>query len=779
MFGKGRTAMNTKRVGILTFHQANNYGAALQAFALKSYCETLGYESHIINYKSLGHADEVTPFKDFMKESNKKRAFIKFVRSLMSLPGDQKRAASFQDFRHKYLEESIQCDTIKDIVDLEYDVYIAGSDQIWNYQITSMKFDPVFFLQFHTKAIRIIYAASSQDTPFPLDWELKFKKILEKTDAIISVREKKLADYVSSVTGHIFPTVADPTILAGKEILDEVPTYKKIKTPYILIYQIDSNPYSDVSVKNLEKRFKCPVFTMTVPRLGSIHGRKGTMGPEGFMGLLKNAEFLVTNSFHGIALSLLYEKQFFVYENGGVMSRIDGLLKQVGLIDRKIKLVRDIDLNNKINYAKVTPIVRTIQEQARNFLREALKGNSVQAVIDAPSLENRKIPVKDRQKEQCCGCSACADVCPVKAISMKADEEGFLYPIINENKCINCKLCDNVCGFEKVKKRSEPYELPFAYGVKYKVQSERESSRSGAAFIGISNIVLENNGIVYGAVMQKDFTVKHMRAENVKQRDEMKKAKYVQSTMSGICTSVERDLKDNKLVLFSGTPCQVAGIKSYLSLKKIPDDKFYSCDLVCHGVPSPLIWGKYVKFIAQKYHTQIVEANFRDKEFGWDSHCETFTLADRNKKIVSRNYTDMFYDHIMFRPACHVCPFANVQRPGDITLADFWGIEKHDRTFDDNRGVSLVLVNSPAGKKLFDEAAPQFEYFVCDVQDCLQPTLIKPSAPSPRREEFWKDLRRMPFDKFIKKYTTPISLQGKVKKCIKEILYAVGVRNHP
>ena len=777
--GRGRTGMEKKKIGILTFHQANNYGAAIQAFALKCYCETLGYEAHIINYKSLGNADKITPFQDFMQESNKKKAFIKLVRSLMSLVGDKKRASMFLEFRHKYFDESMQCHTLKDIADLKYDVYIAGSDQIWNYQITSMKFDPVFFLQFNNKARRIIYAASSQDTPFPLDWELKFKKMLEKTDAIVSIREKKLADYVSALTNHTFPVVADPTILAGKEILDKIPTYRKNSTPYILIYQIDSNPYSDVSVKTLEKKFKRPVYTMTVPRLGSIHGRKGDAGPEEFMGLLKNADFLVTNSFHGIALSLIYEKQFYVYENGGVMSRIDGLLKQAGLLNRKIKLVRDIDLNNKIDYAKVTPMIKTMQGYAREFLQEALKGNTVQPLMEAASMDNKRVSVKDKRREECCGCSACADICPVKAIEMKTDEEGFLYPVINNDKCINCKMCDNVCSFEKVQKRPKPFDLPLAYGVKYKIQSERESSRSGAAFIGISNVVLQNNGVVYGAVMQSDFSVKHMRAENTKQRDEMKKAKYVQSTMVGICAGIEKDLRDNREVLFSGTPCQVAGVKSYLHMKKIPDDKFYSCDLVCHGVPSPLIWKKNIKFIEEKYHTQIVEANFRDKEFGWDSHCESFILKGRKKKVVSRNYTDMFYDHIMFRPSCHICPFANVQRPGDITLADFWGIEKHDRAFDDNRGVSLVLVNSRAGKELFDKAAPQFDFFACDIQNCLQPTLIRPSAPSPRREEFWKDLRGMSFDKFIKKYTTPISIQGKVKKCIKEALYMVGIRKHP
>ena len=775
--------MGRRTIGILTFHQANNYGAVLQAFALKSYCETLGYDAYVINYRSLGSADKVTPVKDFLTAHDKKRAFPKLIRSFMSVIGDKKRANSFSEFRRKYLDESVFCYSIDDIKALNYDVYIAGSDQIWNYRITNMRFDPVFFLQFHTEARKIIYAASSHDTPFPLNWELKFKTMIEKTDAIIGIREKKLADYVYQITGKDYPVVVDPTILAGKDVLDQIQKGNKKKNfPYILIYQIDANPYSDVSVKTLERRFKCPVYTMTVPRLGSIHGRKGEVGPEEFLLLLKNAKFLVTNSFHGIALSLLYEKQFFVYENGGVMSRIDGLLKQTGLVDRKIKMVQDINLDCKIDYNKVTPIIEEMRNWSRRFLYEALQGKQMlkqDCNNNNDNKEDNQTYLENKKKENCCGCSVCADICPVHAIEMKTDLEGFLYPEIDNVKCISCNLCNQVCNFKPIKRGGKELDIPLAYGVKHKRQFERDSSRSGAAFIGISDVILKNKGVIYGAVMQKDFSVKHIRAENFEQRNRMKKAKYVQSTMLSICNSIEQDLKSGREVLFSGTPCQVAGVKSYLKLKKMLNENFYCCDLVCHGVPSPLIWKNYVEYIEKKYHGKVLEANFRDKEFGWDSHCESFVLKGRDRKIVSRDYTTLFYDHIMFRPSCHACPFANVHRPGDISLADFWGIEKHDQSFDDNKGVSLVLVNTLAGRKLFEQASLVFDFFPCDVQDCLQPTLIRPSAPSPRRNEFWMDYYRMPFDKLLKKYIMPLSIQAKTKKISKDLLYKIGIRNHP
>ena len=567
--------------------------------------------------------------------------------------------------------------------------------------------------------------------------------------------------------------------MAGRRIIEKIPDVKITKKPYILIYQIDSNPASDISVKTLEKKFRCNVYTMTVPRLGSIHGRKGVAGPVEFLSLLKGAEFLVTNSFHGIALSLLLEKQFYVYENGGVMTRIDGLLSQVGLMGRKIKMSSDIDRRDIIDYHSVNIRLKELRDESRAFLKSALAGEMAEKMIvkthGKPSIKS----MNEREKKDCCGCSACADVCPINAIKMELDEEGFLYPKINEDICIHCGKCDKVCGFSPVMKRAMPFTLPKAYGVKHRNDRVRISSRSGAAFVAFSDIILKQGGVIYGAVMHADFSVSHVRADNYPQRNMMKKAKYVQSSTVGIYPNVECDLKAGKSVLFSGTPCQVAGLLAYLQENKIDDSKLFCCDLVCHGVPSPAIWKNYVDYIQKKYKRKIIEANFRDKEFGWDSHCESFVLENCSKKVVSRDYTDLFYDHIMFRPACYNCQFANVYRPGDLTLADFWGIEKNDASFNDNQGVSLVLVNTAKGMELFEKAKQDFKWFECEITNCIQPTLVKPNTASSRREAFWNDYNRMNFSDFWKKYTKPLTMPMRLKKIVKNILYRLGIRRHP
>ena len=768
--------MKTKKLGILTFHRANNFGAALQAYAMKRVCENLGYEVYFIRYSGYDVPERHNPIRDFLHTKDKLSGLFILVRALMSYFGDVKRLKEFERFREKYFQETVFCHSVDEIAALGFDAYIAGSDQIWNDCITGGKLDSGFFLNFGSTASKIVYAASSQDVPFPAKKERELKKLLLSTNAAVTIRESSLSEYCSSLTGVEYPIVLDPTLLAGRSVMEEISIKKKSKHgTFILLYQIDANPNSDVSVKTIEKRFGQACFTMTVPRLGSIHGRKGDIGPEQFLFYLKHAEFLVTNSFHGVALSLLYNKQFYVYENGGVMSRIDDLLSLVGLTDRKIAMVADIDLNKKINYDQVNQKLAMEREHSLQYLQSALNGMYEVKKYSFGATERTKIPFMERKKADCCGCTACEEICPVHAIKMEIDQEGFYYPVQNEEKCIHCGFCDRVCGFELGKKVLNQK----AYGVKHISEQQRKESRSGGAFVAFSDQILERNGSIYGAVMESDFSVKHSRAVSKIERAQMQKAKYVQSDLRGVFPQVAKDLINGQVVLFTGTPCQVSGLKHYILEKNISDEKLFTCDLICHGVPSPLVWSDYLKYIESRYHQKIKVAEFRDKSFGWDTHCESFILERRKKKVVSRAYTDLFYQHIMFRPSCANCPFANMNRVGDITLGDFWGIERHDASFNDNKGVSLILVNSDKGAELFEMAKSNLIYFECIPEECLQPTLQRPSKESPKRSMFWKDYKVLEFNQVLKKYTVPIEQMARIKYRVKQILYLVGIRKHP
>lgn len=275
------------------------------------------------------------------------------------------------------------------------------------------------------------------------------------------------------------------------------------------------------------------------------------------------------------------------------------------------------------------------------------------------------IQIKD--KADCCGCTACVSICPKDAITMEPDTLGFKYPKVDLDKCIDCGLCEKVCAFNDNYDKSLNLKEPEIYAARHKDIHEIETSRSGAAFIAISDYILENGGIVYGVGYKDHFRVAHKRATTKEERNEFKGSKYVQSDLDGIFRQVKEDLKQGNTVLFSGTPCQTAGLNSYIGNKL--RENLVLVDIVCHGVPGPYMWRDYLDYLEKKQGSKICWVNFRDKqEYGWAAHKETFKFVKGEGKM---SFTYLFYQNIMFRHSCGKCHFANTQRPSDITIADF------------------------------------------------------------------------------------------------------------
>lgn len=353
--------------------------------------------------------------------------------------------------------------------------------------------------------------------------------------------------------------------------------------------------------------------------------------------------------------------------------------------------------------------------------------------------------------KDCCGCTACQAICPQGAISMEPDNLGFLYPVIDENRCTKCNLCSKVCSFNKNYKKNDIDKFE-VYAVRHKNIAEIENSRSGAMFIAITDYVLSNGGVVYGVGYKGHFVVTHKRATSKEERDEFRGSKYVQSDLGNTFKSVRRDLKDGLLVCFSGTPCQTSGLHSYLETSRTDSKNLITIDIVCHGVPSPYIWRDYLAYIEKKYHGKATTVSFRDKEAcGWTAHKESFII--NKKKVVSDTYTNLFYKHIMFRHSCQVCHYTNTTRPSDITIADFWGWEKVDTDFNkDDKGVSLVLINSTKGRELFENVKNSIDFIKTEIGLALQPNLQQPSAVSPQRMDFEKDYKLKGSEYVLRKY---------------------------
>ncbi len=376
-------------------------------------------------------------------------------------------------------------------------------------------------------------------------------------------------------------------------------------------------------------------------------------------------------------------------------------------------------------------------------------------------------------KKDCCGCSACQSICPQDAISMKPDDLGFLYPVIDKSKCTKCNLCSKVCSFNKNYKKNEVEEIS-VYAVRHKNITEIENSRSGAMFVVITDYIIDNGGVVYGAGYKEHFVVTHKRATSKEERNEFRGSKYVQSELNGIFRSVKKDLKAGLLVCFSGTPCQTSGLRSFLDTTRTDSTNLVTVDIVCHGVPSPYIWRDYLKWIEKRQKGTANTVNFRDKQFGWAANKESFII--NSKKIISTTYSKLFYKHLMSRHSCQVCHYTNTVRPSDITIADFWGWEKVDANFNkDDKGVSLVLLNSTKGKYLFENVKNTIDLIKTEIGLAMQPNLQRPSAVSPQRMDFEKDYKEKGFEFVLRKYNRS-SKSNKIAKFIYKIKWNINHR---
>lgn len=334
---------------------------------------------------------------------------------------------------------------------------------------------------------------------------------------------------------------------------------------------------------------------------------------------------------------------------------------------------------------------------------------------------------------------------------MQIDKEGFLYPQINDELCTECGACIKVCAFQNGYDTSANLETPLVFAVRHKEKSVLLSSRSGGTFTAISNFVLKNEGAIYGAGYAEGFRVIHKRAISKEGYEEFRGSKYVQSELNNIFKLIQDDLRSDRHVLFCGTPCQTAGLQSYLH--KIDTEKLLLCDIVCHGVPSPQIWSDYITYIEKKNNSKIEHVNFRDKECGWTDHIESFVFKNKKKKFY-KTYTDIFYSHLTLRPACGNCKYTNFKRPSDITLADFWGWEKTAPTFNqDDKGVSLVLLNTEKGNMIFNAIKHELDYLESDTSKCIQPNLVRPTSIPENRSEFWADYQKNGFLFIAKKYS--------------------------
>lgn len=373
--------------------------------------------------------------------------------------------------------------------------------------------------------------------------------------------------------------------------------------------------------------------------------------------------------------------------------------------------------------------------------------------------------VGKKNKHECSGCTACSFVCTHNAITMKPDKLGFIYPCVDSEKCIDCGLCVKKCEFKADYSVYSNYETPIIYGGRLKDASALAASQSGGAASAICEAFIKEGGIVYGVMFDADFRVIHTRVDNVENLVKLKGSKYVQSDLTNTLQQVRDDLMSNEKILFVGTACQVAGLKSFIPNKY--HDKLYTIDILCHACPSPALWESYLQHIQKTNKAKIVAANMRNKKYGWRSFHETFMLSN-GKEIKRDSYIYLFFHHLSIKKSCEVCHFTNHRRVSDVTLSDFWGWSKYHPEWNDDKGVSMIMVNSEKGTLLLNGINTEMSLIKSDESeiDHLQPQLSRPSNANPLRESFEQDFHKKGFKYVSKKYGDE-NWKEKIKKIIR------------
>jgi len=356
----------------------------------------------------------------------------------------------------------------------------------------------------------------------------------------------------------------------------------------------------------------------------------------------------------------------------------------------------------------------------------------------------------------CTGCHACYAICPVDAISMVPNIEGFLYPYINNDLCIDCGKCVLVCPINRISiKYGEINKKTSAYACINKDNQIRLESSSGGMFTLFSQEIIKRKGIVFGARFDTEFSVVHDYTNRIDDLGEFRGSKYVQSKIGQTFKEAKELLDQGKNVLFSGTPCQIAGLLSFLPKEY---ENLLCIDLICHGVPSPFLWNEYIKYRKQEAQSNIKNVSFRKKNKGWKKYSLSIDFENGKEyieNVYNDKYMNLFLSDVCLRESCYNCKFKTINRDADITLADFWAVDKIYPDMFDDKGISLVLVHSEKGQQIFNLLKKYFNYRIVSIDQAIYSnrSMVSSAMRPEGRSSFYHDLQNYDIRKIFRKYT--------------------------
>ncbi|MBE6842198.1 MAG: 4Fe-4S dicluster domain-containing protein [Ruminococcus sp.] len=727
-------------VGIVGFWYGANYGSLLNGYA------------------------EYTILKGFGKE-------VLMIQKPNAKPDDPEITTGHNtDFIKKYYDADditlplpyAELQTLNNICDC----FCAGSDQIWNYNIS---FHENMYLPFADSNKKLISFATSfghKTDKTPDSAKGNVRKHLQRYSAI-SVREQFDVDILRENYGIKGDLVFEPVFCIDKKYYEQLANESSFdeKEPYLLTYILDPTPEKREAILYYAETLGIKTVNILdgVQKVWdqnnkalNIPGTLSNVSTEDFLKAFMNAKYVITDSFHGSAFSIIFNKPFMSIANHrrGYERFVD-LLGRLNIMNRLVtdvnNIPRDIKYFEDIDYIEVNSIIEREAKRTIEWFKNA---------IETPKEKMESIILKSNDnaitsklaKNKCVGCGACVSICPKWALSLQSDEYGYYRATIDNEKCVDCGLCSKKCPVLE-KPMNLNTETPDCYEFIAADKDIVQKSSSGGAFSVMANEAFKRNGVVVGAAWRDDFSVEHIMIENESDMPKLRKSKYLQSFLgNGILRKVKSVLDTGRFVLFTGCPCQIAGLRKFLDKDY---DNLVMVDLLCSHAPSEKFFKSYIDSLKKCDGAEINDYEFRYKSTSQNWDCTTIKFKSNEQEVVRRgakedNYQRAYHNHTMCSSHCENCNFQASKRYGDITMGDFWWIDKKDSAQKFESGVSALIINNEKGKVFVDSLSESDIGLMKQVPyEWLSGngfTSNNKNYASPKRDLFYKSINKMSFD---------------------------------
>gem|GEM_PF-35010 len=784
---------NGVRVALATCHDKRNFGSMLQAYATQAYLEAQGFDVRTIDKTGLGKAIELGRMDYYRRNAldvqmyREKAPFVgkllrqKARKEFSQQMGMRRRAFdAFARARFHLTRKTFSFDELRNL-SREYDAVVVGSDQLW---LPVNIGGGYFTLEWVDKSVRKVSYATSIGLSHLDDYYLGRMRNFLADYSAVSVREDSAAALVQKATGNRPTVTCDPTMLLTAEqwrnVADE--SYKGIPSePYVLCYFMGDNPWQRQCAVRYARThgLKVVAIAHNDVYISSDNDYADVYpwdaGPAQWLALFEHASFVCTDSFHGSVFSNLFQVPFVSFRRHAAKSgqstnsRIDTLLRVLNLPGRICESDDAFDTiaSQSIDFQKSEARLESYRAESSSWFDNALHfgGRKASPHVDI------------HHAEDCCGCAACANVCPVQCITMAFDAEGCEYPQIDDTKCIGCGKCVRACPIINVtpdKPRKDFKQRAFL--VQNKDDAVLRQSTSGGAFTALATTVIQMGGVVFGSGYDRDgkaaydspLAVRCFAVDKVEDLRFFRNSKYVQSEMGNAYQEVAEYLKQGRLVLFSGTPCQCEGLYHYFG-GKLPRG-LGMADVVCRAVPCRAVFSAYLEWLQHSTGHEADCVLFRDKgRWGYEySNIRAFDETEPYKPATSEYqiqptysagvesdpYLRAFFDDLSDRTSCYQCHFKKRYRTTDLTLWDCFDAWRYGDGFDDNRGATRILVHSEWGQTMLDASLDMLRAKEIDPDEAAGRAheLTYSISPNPRRRQMFDDLRHIDAMAFMKKW---------------------------